>query len=260
MNDAVIAEMPAATRSREPLTIRMHERDNVAIVANDGGLPPGAVLSSGLTLRDRVPQGHKVALVDLAADAPVLRYGIPIGYALKDIPAGSWVHERLLRMPAARELDNLPIATVKPQPQTPLEGYTFDGYRNPDGSVGTRNILAITTTVQCVAGVVDFAVQRIKAELLPQFPNVDDVIGLEHTYGCGVAIDAPGAEIPIRTLAQHQPESELRRRGDGGKPRLRKTAARAADAAGNDRDHRRAQRRRCRRQCGPGSRCCLPAG
>ena len=114
MNDAVIAEMPAATRSREPLTIRMHERDNVAIVANDGGLPPGAVLSSGLTLRDRVPQGHKVALVDLPADAPVLRYGIPIGYALKDIPAGSWVHERLLRMPAARELDNLPIATVKP--------------------------------------------------------------------------------------------------------------------------------------------------
>ena len=114
MNDAVIAELPAATRSSEPLTIRMHEHDNVAIVANDGGLPPGAVLSSGLALHDRVPQGHKVALVDLPADAPVLRYGIPIGYALKDIPAGSWVHERLLRMPAARELDNLPIATVKP--------------------------------------------------------------------------------------------------------------------------------------------------
>jgi galactarate dehydratase len=66
--------------------------------------------------------------------------------------------------------------------------------------VGTRNILAITTTVQCVAGVVDFAVRRIKAELLPRYPNVDDVVGLEHTYGCGVAIDAPGAEIPIRTL------------------------------------------------------------
>ena len=178
----------------------MHERDNVAIVANDGGLPPGSVLPSGLMLCDRVPQGHKVALVDLAADAPVLRYGIPIGYALKDIPAGSWVHERLLKMPDARGLDDLPIATVKPEPLPPLDGYTFDGYRNADGSVGTRNILAITTTVQCVAGVVDFAVQRIKAELLPRFPNVDDVVGLEHTYGCGVAIDAPGAEIPIRTL------------------------------------------------------------
>jgi galactarate dehydratase len=183
-----------------PLTISMHPSDNVAIVANDGGLPAGTVLTSGLVLKDKVPQGHKVALVDLAAEAPVLRYGIPIGYALKDIPAGSWVHERLLTMPDARELDNLPIATVKPAVLPPLEGYTFEGYRNADGSVGTRNILAITQTVQCVAGVTDFAVQRIKAELLPKFPNVDDVVALEHTYGCGVAIDAPGAEIPIRTL------------------------------------------------------------
>ncbi len=183
-----------------PLTIRMHERDNVAIVANDGGLPAGTTLPSGLVLRDRVPQGHKVALTDLATDAPVLRYGIAIGFALKHIPAGSWVHERLLRMPEARELDKLPIATVKPEAATPLDGYTFEGFRNADGSVGTRNILAITQTVQCVAGVTDFAVQRIKSELLPKFTNVDDVVALAHTYGCGVAIDAPGAEIPIRTL------------------------------------------------------------
>jgi len=184
----------------KPLTIQMNTRDNVAIVANNGGLSSGTELPSGLILRDQVPQGHKVALIDIPADGAVLRYGIPIGYALKDIPAGSWVHERLLKMPSARELDNLPIATVKPTPLPPLEGYTFEGYRNADGSVGTRNILAITTTVQCVSGVVEFAVERIKAELLPNFPNVDDVVGLEHTYGCGVAIDADGAEIPIRTL------------------------------------------------------------
>lgn len=54
--------------------------------------------------------------------------------------------------------------------------------------------------MQCVAGVVEFAVKRIKDELLPRFPNVDDVVGLEHSYGCGVAIDAPDAIIPIRTL------------------------------------------------------------
>ncbi len=183
-----------------PHTIRMHPRDNVAIVANDGGLPAGTVLPEGLTLRDQVPQGHKVALVDVPADTPVWRYGVAIGYALKDIAAGSWVHERLLQMPSARSLDDLPIATVKPDPLPPLEGYTFEGYRNADGSVGTRNILAITTTVQCVSGVVSFAVERIKAELLPKFPHVDDVVGLEHTYGCGVAIDADGADIPIRTL------------------------------------------------------------
>ena len=186
--------------SGQPRTIRMHPRDNVAIVANDGGLPAGTALPSGLVLRDRVPQGHKVALVDLPAGAPVLRYRIPIGYALKDIAAGSWVHERLLKMPDALALDKLPIATSQPEAQPPLDGYTFEGFRNADGSVGTRNILAITQTVQCVAGVTDFAVQRIKAELLPKYAHVDDVVALAHSYGCGVAIDAPGAEIPIRTL------------------------------------------------------------
>jgi galactarate dehydratase len=186
--------------ARPPLTIRMHEADNVAIVANDGGLPAGTALPGGLVLRDKVPQGHKVALVDLAAGDVVRRYNVSIGRAKAAIAAGSWVHERLMHMPAARELQGLPMATVRRPALPPLEGHTFEGYRNADGSVGTRNILAITTTVQCVAGVVAQAVQRIKTELLPQYPNVDDVIGLEHSYGCGVAIDAPDAVIPIRTL------------------------------------------------------------
>ncbi|MGV3571139.1 MAG: galactarate dehydratase [Ramlibacter sp.] len=182
-----------------PLHITMHPADNVAIVANDGGLPAGATFASGLVLRERVPQGHKVALVDLPAGSVVRRYDVPIGHAMQDIAAGSWVHERLLRMPDARELEGLPMATVQRE-LPPLEGYTFEGFRNPDGSVGTRNILAITQTVQCVAGVTDFAVRRIKSELLPKYPNVDDVVALEHGYGCGVAIDAPDAVVPIRTL------------------------------------------------------------
>ncbi|MDE1951003.1 MAG: galactarate dehydratase [Burkholderiales bacterium] len=180
--------------------IKMHERDNVAIVANDGGLAAGTVLPSGLALADKVPQGHKVALVDLAAGAEVRRYDVVIGRAARAIAAGCWVHERLLEMPAARTLQGLPIATVRPPALPPLEGHSFEGYRNADGSVGTRNILAITTTVQCVAGVLDFALRRIEQELLPLFPNVDGVVALEHSYGCGVAIEAPGAEIPIRTL------------------------------------------------------------
>jgi galactarate dehydratase len=183
----------------------MHAEDNVAIVANDGGLPAGTTLpegipGAGITLREKVPQGHKVALADIPEGGVVRRYNVPIGYALKDLPAGSWVHERLLRMPEARALAGLPMATVKPPAMAPLTGYTFEGFRNADGSVGTRNILAITTSVQCVAGVVAHAVARIKSELLPRYPNVDDVVGLEHTYGCGVAIDAPDAVIPIRTL------------------------------------------------------------
>lgn len=183
-----------------PLFIRMHAADNVAIVANDGGLPAGTVFADGLRLVEHVPQGHKVALEDLAEGDAVRRYNVVIGYALQALPRGSWVNERVLRMPAAPELEGLPMATVKPPALPALEGYTFEGYRNADGSVGTRNILAITTTVQCVAGVVDTAVQRIKSELLPRYPQVDDVVGLEHSYGCGVAIDAPDAIIPIRTL------------------------------------------------------------
>jgi galactarate dehydratase len=184
----------------KPHTISVHPLDNVAIVANEGGLPAGTVLPSGLVLRDTVPQGHKVALIDLAINQSVLRYGISIGTAKQTIEAGRWVHERLLNMPDARSLLDLPMATQAAPASEPLTGYTFEGYRNADGSVGTRNILAISQTVQCVAGVTEFAVRRIKAELLPSYPNVDDVVALEHGYGCGVAIDVPDAEIPIRTL------------------------------------------------------------
>lgn len=185
---------------QNPHSIQLHRDDNVAIVANDGGLPAGAAFPNGLVLREHVPQAHKVALVDIAAGAAVVRYGVTIGHALRDLPAGSWVNEHLLRMPAACALDHLPIATRKAPPLAPLEGYTFQGFRNADGTVGTRNVLAITTTVQCVHGVVEHAVRRIKDELLPRYPNVDDVIGLEHVYGCGVAIEATDAVIPIRTI------------------------------------------------------------
>jgi len=185
--------------------IAMHEADNVAIVVTTGGLKSGSQVrkhrnAPAVTLVNTVPQGHKVALVDIAAGQPVLRYNVSIGTAKQNIQAGSWVHERLLDMPTARHFDNLPMATAAVPSTEPLDAYTFEGYRNADGSVGTRNILAVTTTVQCVAGVVDLAVQKIKQELLPQYSNVDDVVGIEHAYGCGVAIDAPDAVIPIRTL------------------------------------------------------------
>jgi galactarate dehydratase len=185
---------------QSPLYIRVHPQDNVAIVVNDGGLPEGAVFADGLVLRERVPQGHKVALADLAENEAVVRYNVVIGYALKDLPKGSWINEHVIRMPEPPGLEDLPIATRAAPDMPALEGFTFEGYRNADGSVGSRNILAITTTVQCVSGVVEHAVARIKAELLPRYPNVDDVVGLEHTYGCGVAIDAPDAMVPIRTV------------------------------------------------------------
>ncbi|MBR0777035.1 galactarate dehydratase [Bradyrhizobium diazoefficiens] len=184
----------------QPRYIKLNERDNVAIVVNDFGLPAGSRFACGLTLRAFVPQGHKTALVDIAEGAPIVRYGEVIGYALAPIQAGEWVDEARIRMPEAPALDKLEISTAVPAPLPPLEGFTFEGFRNPDDSVGTKNILGISSSVQCVKGTMEYAVKRIRAELLPKYPNVDDVVPLTHAYGCGVAITAPDAVVPIRTL------------------------------------------------------------
>lgn len=180
--------------------IKMHAADNVAVVVTAGGLPAGTEVLPGLSLVENIPQAHKVALQNFAKGDAIIRYNVIIGHAKDDIAAGAWVNENLIIMPDALGLENLPLATNPGTIGAPLTEFTFQGYRNADGSVGTRNILAITQTVQCVAGVVDYAVKIIREELLPKYPNVDGVIGLAHSYGCGVAIDAPTAPIPIRTI------------------------------------------------------------
>jgi len=183
-----------------PVYIRVHPSDNVGIVVEPEGLKPGAFDDTGFAAREAIPQSHKVALRPIQNGEAVLRYGQVIGYANRSIEAGFWIREDALETPPAPALDDLPISTAVPASLPPLEGFTFEGFQNSDGSVGTRNILGITTTVQCVAPTVDYAVRRIKTEILPRFPKVEDVVAITHGYGCGVAIDAPGAAIPIRTL------------------------------------------------------------
>jgi len=189
-----------------PLFIKVNQADNTAIIVNTGGLKEGIEFSCGLILTEFIPQGHKVALSKIDTGEDIVRYGEVIGYAQSPIKKGAWIRESLVVMPTPPDLDSLPISN-KVTIVSPLEEeYTFLGYRNSDGSAGTKNILGISTSVQCVAGVLDFAVKKIKQELLPSFPNVDDVIALTHNYGCGVAINAPDAVIPIRTiqnLAKH---------------------------------------------------------
>ncbi|HEX3878635.1 MAG TPA: galactarate dehydratase [Bryobacteraceae bacterium] len=170
--------------------IQVDQRDNVGIIVD----------AEGFTAREHIPQSHKMTLRVIEENEPVIRYGHNIGTAKRRIEPGMWVREELVNLPAAPDLENLPLATNVPEPLPVLEGYQFEGYRNADGSVGTRNVLGIATTVQCVAPTVEYAARRIRTELLPRFPNVDDVVPVTHSYGCGVAIDAPGAAIPIRTL------------------------------------------------------------
>lgn len=184
----------------EVLCIKINEKDNVAVAVRD--LPRGTELPDGTVTCEDIPQAHKIALTDIPAGGEVIRYGAVLGTMREHMPRGGWINETNLVMAPAPDLDsmefstdirtNLPIPPVK----------TWEGYPNPwgDGPAGTRNILCINTTVQCVTGVVNDAISIIRQELLPKYPNVDDVMTVNHQYGCGVAIDAPDAKVPQRII------------------------------------------------------------
>lgn len=183
------------------LIVKLQDADNVAVAVKE--LSAGTGAAEGLTALETIPQAHKIALTDIAKGEPVIRYGVVLGYARKDIKKGSWVNEFMLELPTLPELSKMEFGTnlvpVEQLPTPPVSNW--EGYENPNGGyAGTRNILGISTTVQCVTGVVNRAVARMKAELLPKYPNVDDIVPINHSYGCGVAINAPEAKVPIRAL------------------------------------------------------------
>lgn len=184
----------------KPLLIKVNPKDNVEIAVNEDGIKKGTAINEGLTAVEDTPQGHKIALVDIDKGGEVIRYGEVIGYAKDFIQKGSWIDEHKVNLPSAPPLQELPVATKVPKTMPPLEGYTFMGYKNLNGSVGTKNLLGIMTCVQCVEGVLNKAVEIIEKDLLPNYPNVDGVMPINHNYGCGVAINAPEAKVPIRTL------------------------------------------------------------
>lgn len=97
-------------RNDAPLYIKVHEKDNVAIIVNAGGLPEGTVFPCGLRLTEYIPQGHKVALADVAQGEAVVRYGEIIGCAVRPIPRGSWVSESFIELPTPPLLRELPLA------------------------------------------------------------------------------------------------------------------------------------------------------
>ncbi|HZK27381.1 MAG TPA: galactarate dehydratase [Thermoclostridium sp.] len=188
------------TIKKKPLFIKVNHQDNVMVAVKHDGVEKGTPISEHLKTIEFIPHSHKVALTDLKAGQEIIRYGAVIGYAKADIPKGSWISEKKVILPMAPKLSNLPIATEVPEPLLPLSGYTFQGYKNDDGTVGTKNMLGIVTCVQCVEGVLNIAVEKINKELLPKYPNVDGVMPINHSYGCGVAINAPEAKVPIRTV------------------------------------------------------------
>ncbi|MDE3133819.1 MAG: altronate dehydratase [Acidobacteriota bacterium] len=193
----------------EQAIVRLHPSDPVGLSSAD--LEAGAALEFDgvrLTVRDTVPRGHKLALVDLPAGAEVLKYGQPIGLTLREIAAGEHVHDHnlrsLRRVGAAQASDRQrPFAgtagTTIPEGQT---ARTFDGIVRADGRVGTRNYVAVLSSVNCSATVVKrIAGAFATAGALDEFPGVDGVVAITHGTGCGLAADGEGLTLLRRTLA-----------------------------------------------------------
>ncbi|APF36165.1 galactonate dehydratase [Chelatococcus daeguensis] len=180
-----------------PRTLRLNASDNV-IVAVDA-LEPGASVD-GVAVTQRIPRGHKMAVVPMAAGEPIVKFGQIIGFASKPIAPGEWVHEHNVEMhdfardyrfaEAARKEDILPVE----------QQATFQGFRRANGTVGTRNYIGILTSVNCSATVARYMAEEIRRSgILEQYPNVDGVIPLVHGGGCALDVKGEGYEVLKRT-------------------------------------------------------------
>ena len=181
-----------------PLYIRLNAADDVVIACRE--LEPGTnLLKEGVVVRERIPSGHKVATRARAPGEPVRRYSQVIGFATRPIEPGFHVHVHNLEVrDFARD-----YAFGEAYRPTQLEKSpaTFQGIVRPDGRVATRNYIGILSTVNCSATVSKYVAQAFSGEALRDFPNVDGVVALTHTAGCGMDSSGEGIDILRRTLA-----------------------------------------------------------
>ncbi len=135
-----------------------------------------------IEVKQDIPAGHKLALEDIAAGSPVIKYGCPIGTAAEDIRAGEWIHTHNLRtaLSGVVEYSYEPSLTGEMKREAPGT-VQFMGYRRPDGKVGIRNEIWIIPTVGCVNGIVQ-SLERNAASLVRG--GIDGVAAFTHPYGC----------------------------------------------------------------------------
>ena len=191
--------------------IVLREGDDVAVTRRKiAGLTTLQSETHNVTLTADIPAGHKIALRSIREGEPVRRYGQIIGYSTVDINAGDWVHTRNLGFGKgqgegadALQLDyefSTAIPTVDYVPEALRR--TFPGYLRNDGRVGTRNYVALVSTVNCSAAVAQAIAERFRSpETLKDFPGVDGVIAIAHKTGCGMHLGGQDYDQLQRTLA-----------------------------------------------------------
>src|SRR5260221_4059064 len=164
--------------------LRLHPDDPIAIAIEP--LAPGERLApDGPATIEKIPRGHKVALGSIAAGADICRFGQVIGVATADIAAGAHVHSHNLAFrpsTASRSVGTRrrPMSSVPHQARA-----SFEGFRRADGRVGTRNYVAVLTSVNCSATVARLIAERFRDPAVMQaYPHVDGVIALTHESRC----------------------------------------------------------------------------
>ena len=174
--------------------LKLDASDNVATAT--APLEVGQTVD-GVTPTALIARGHKVALHPIAKGAEVRKYAQLIGYASSDIAPGDHVHTHNVEF-RNREVAYEFATNLRPVP--PATPDTFMGYRRENGAVGTRNYIAVLTSVNCSAT----AARRIAAHFTPErlaaYPNVDGVVAYVHGTGCGMAGDGEGFEALQRVM------------------------------------------------------------
>lgn len=178
--------------------IRLHDEDNVVIAADS--LPPGEIVTDrgvAITVREGIPYGHKVSTTSIAKGASIRKYGETIGFASVDVEAGAHVHVHNVAYGEAAHDYDFAVASYDP---VAVEPRTFLGYRRRDGRVGTRNYVAVISTVNCSAATSRFIAQRLEREILEDYQNVDGILALTHKGGCGMRFEGIDHEQLDRVL------------------------------------------------------------
>ncbi len=191
--------MRSVTSILSPDVILLHERDNLCVAAR--GLNTGATVSAAartIEVATAVPQGHKIALASIAIGEPAVKFGQIIGFASSPIEPGEWIHTHNLS--AGQFARDCPRSTDVPPNPPPFEGQMFLGYRRADGRAGTRNYLAIISSVNCSASVSRYIARRFDAAALADYPNVDGVVAFTHGGGCGIQFGGLQHQIYDRVL------------------------------------------------------------
>ena len=176
-------------------TVRLDGRDNIVTAIQI--LEEGTVVE-GVTAINRIPRGHKIAVSAIAKDEPVFKYAQLIGYAAEDIAAGSHVHTHNLEF---RNVEQEYEFSTDLRPITPASDIdTFMGFRRENGRAGTRNYIAVLTSVNCSASAAHMIANHFTPEIMAQYPNVDGVVAFAHGTGCGMAGDGEGFEALQRVM------------------------------------------------------------